>query len=97
MGPFIDVLPKELQESFPLWYDFHPKLKEKTAVNPPIGRNTLWYFLELKSLRFGNGIYNSVLMVWNFSSFKDVSFIKDKFDVLKFFKKYQNKYRRLFE
>ena len=35
MGPFIDVLPKELQESFPLWYDFHPKLKEKTAVNPP--------------------------------------------------------------
>ncbi|KAF6144212.1 hypothetical protein GIB67_004885 [Kingdonia uniflora] len=48
MGPDFDVLPKALQDPFTLWYEFHPKLTGKTVTNPPIGRNTLWYFTEFQ-------------------------------------------------
>ncbi|KAF6152607.1 hypothetical protein GIB67_013054 [Kingdonia uniflora] len=48
IGPDFDVLPKALYDPFTLWYEFHPKLKGKTATNPPIDINILWYFTEFQ-------------------------------------------------
>ena len=48
MGPDMNVVPKSISDFFLPWYQFHPKLKGKIVVNPPIGRNALWFFAEFR-------------------------------------------------
>jgi hypothetical protein len=48
MGPELSIVPKEILDLFHTWYTYHPKLKGKTVENPPIGRNTLWFFAEFR-------------------------------------------------
>jgi hypothetical protein len=48
MGPELSILPQSILNDFTTWYTFHPKLKGKTTENPPIGRNTLWFFAEFR-------------------------------------------------
>ena len=48
MGPELSILPKQINDYFLIWYHTHPILKGKIAKNPPIGRNTLWFFAEFR-------------------------------------------------
>ena len=48
MGPELSILPKSINDYFLIWYHAHPILKGKTAKDPPIGRNTLWFFTEFR-------------------------------------------------
>jgi hypothetical protein len=48
MGLVLSIVPQTILNDFTTWYTFHPKLKGKTTENPPIGRNTLWFFTEFR-------------------------------------------------